>query len=157
MGRIDHNRDNSLDQIRAMHAVLPGEFSDTASVIKFWREVINDNLVSPQGRTNDPLWSMHARDIIALMGAHTLMDNQGCSTQGCGGDVKSFVWNTDWFKVRFLHFLGVFLCLWFVCVCCVLLRAPPPGVRWRGAARTCARSLDTPFSSGVPPEAMCRA
>ena len=47
-------------------------------------------------------WDIHARDVLALMGAHTLMDNQACVSSSCGDSEppKMFRWSSDWFKVR---------------------------------------------------------
>ena len=99
MGRIDHQNENTLEELRMMHDQLPTEFMSTPQIIDYWVTTLTMNQTPPPGWDNRA-WNFAARDIVGLLGAHTLLDNHGCMEQECGGEKKMFVWNQDWYKVR---------------------------------------------------------
>jgi hypothetical protein len=87
-----------MKELREMHSKIPSEFDSMPVFIEFWRETINKHITSPD-EDGDGEWHLHPRDIMALLGAHTLMDNQGCMEEKCGGRKRMFTWNNSWFKV----------------------------------------------------------
>ena len=119
VGRIDHQNENTLEQLRMMHDQLPTEFMSTPDILDYWITTLSLNQVEPPG-WDHRFWRFGARDIVGLLGAHTLLDNHGCMEQECGGEKKMFVWNQDWYKVHFLM-----LCLATVRAACAVRRRGP--------------------------------
>jgi hypothetical protein len=102
VGKIDNDRSIDMEGLREMHSKIPSEFDSMPVFIEYWRETINKHIKSPDEQSDDS-WHLHGRDIMALLGAHTLMDNQGCMEETCGGRKRMFSWNNSWFKVGADH------------------------------------------------------
>jgi hypothetical protein len=120
VGQIDRvdvlmeNLSPEADHAKALGRVqnLPGPFHDANIWLTFWLEKLNS-------RTPDPKWHLTATEALALMGSHTLIDNQGCATTGAsdptkfaninslgdrqcgGGKQRMFTWDNSYFKVHF--------------------------------------------------------
>ena len=101
VGRVDRPRDATLEEVRAVHATVPGEFSTLGDIMSYMAALSGDirNNPPPGVREGETLF-FAGRDTLALLGGHTLMDNQGCSTADCGGSVKSLNWTNDFYHVR---------------------------------------------------------
>ena len=96
VGKIDHDIEFAKEKVEELHRQIPSEFDGLPKVAQFWEGHFRDSLNGADGQG----MRFTTREVVGLMGAHTMMDNQGCTEQGCGGLKKSLVWNVDWYIVR---------------------------------------------------------